>query len=307
MPETPASRTGAGLGFALAAYGLWGGMPLFFLALLPSGPVEIVAWRILLALVFCAVLLTVTRGWGRLVAIVRDRRTTLTLGIAGALVAVNWLVYVFASTTGHVVESAMGYFITPIVSVLLGVTVLGERLRPLQWASVGISAIAVLVIAINYGQFPWIAILLALSFGGYGLVKKRVAGTVDAVSGLALETAWLAPVAGIAVLVLAGTTGITMGGISTAHTLLLLSAGAVTAVPLLLFASATRRLSLTYVGFTQYLTPILQFLVGVFLLHEAMPTARWIGFGLIWVALVVLTIDLLMAGRRSRTAEAVPA
>ena len=303
MPETSSTaerRTGPGLAFAISAYGLWGFLPAFFLLLQPSGAIEIVAWRIVLSLVFCALLLTVTRGWPKLIAVLRDRRTTLTIGAAGILILINWLVYVFATLSGHVVEASLGYFTNPIVTVLLGVFVLREKLRPLQWASIGISAIAVLVLALNYGSFPWIALALAFSFGFYGLIKKQVGGRVDAVSGLTLETAWLAPAATIALVVMGFSGAITLGTVSLTHTLLLLSAGIVTAVPLLLFAAGARRLPLTYMGLTQYLAPILQFLFGVFLLHEEMPQARWIGFALVWVALIVLTIDMFTANRPPR-------
>ncbi|CAN5339902.1 EamA family transporter RarD [soil metagenome] len=296
----PAAGLGAGLGFAFAAYGWWGGMPIFFLLLEPSGPIEIVAWRVVLTLVVCVVLMTVTNGWRRLVAVVRDPRSTVTLGIGGALICVNWLVYVYASVNGHVVEAAMGYFINPIVTVLLGVVVLREKLRALQWVSIAVSVVAVIVLVIGYGQFPWIAIVLALSFGSYGLVKKRVASNVDSLSGLAIETAWLAPIACIALIVIAATGGLTMGRLGGGHTALLLSAGVVTAVPLLLFASAARRLPLAYVGLTQYVTPILQFIIGVVFLHEAMPAARLVGFAIVWLALILLTVDLLRASRRPR-------
>ena len=303
MPESPSTaerRTGPGLAFAITAYGLWGFLPAFFLLLQPSGAIEIVAWRIVLSLVFCVLLLTVTRGWSKLIAVLRDRRTTLTIGAAGILILINWLVYVFATLSGHVVEASLGYFTNPIVTVLLGVFVLREKLRPLQWASIGISAVAVLVLALNYGSFPWIALALAFSFGFYGLIKKQVGSRVDAVSGLTLETAWLAPAATIALVVMGFSGVITLGTVSLTHTLLLLSAGIVTAVPLLLFAAGARRLPLTYMGLTQYLAPILQFLFGVFLLHEEMPQARWIGFALVWVALIVLTIDMFTANRPPR-------
>ena len=303
----PQRQTGPGLAFAISAYGLWGLLPVFFLLLAPSGAVEIVAWRIVLSLVFCVLLITVTRGWPRFIALLRDRRTVLIVGAAGALILVNWLVYVFATLGGHVVEASLGYFTNPIVTVLLGVFVLRERLRPLQWASIGISALAVIVLAVNYGAVPWIALALAFSFGTYGLIKKQVGGRVDALSGLTLETAWLAPAASIALVVIGASGALTIGTIGTAHTILLLSAGVLTAVPLLLFASGARRLPLTYMGLTQYLAPILQFLIGVLVLHEDMPAARWIGFGLVWLALIVLTIDMFAAGRSSRRASAVAA
>jgi chloramphenicol-sensitive protein RarD len=306
-PTTVPESLGRGLAFGLGAYGLWGVLPIFFLLLAPTGSVEVVAWRVLFSLVFCALLLTVTRGWGRFATILRDRRTTLTLGLAGVLILVNWLVFITAALSGHVVEASLGYFTNPIVTVLLGVFFLREKLRPLQWTAIGISALAVVVIATNYGQFPWIALALAFSFGLYGLVKKRVGGTVDAISGLAIETLWLAPIAMGMVVVVGVTAGLTIGTISPAHTLLLVTTGVVTAVPLLFFASAARRLPLVYLGLTQYLAPILQFLFGVFVLGEDMPPARWAGFAIVWVALIVLTIDMLSSNRATRRQSLVAA
>ena len=303
MPSAPLEkRTAVGLAFAIGAYGLWGFLPLYFTVLAPAGAIEIVAWRILLSLVFCALLLTVTRGWGAFLVIVRDRRTMLIMGAAGAFILVNWVVYVFATVTERVVEASLGYFTNPIVTVLLGVLVLREKLRPLQWTAIGVSVVAVLVLAVNYGQFPWIALALAFSFGLYGFIKKQVGGRVDAISGLTIETAWLAPLAGIAVGVLAANGELAMGAHGALHTSLLLAAGVVTAVPLLLFASAARRLPLVYLGLSQYLAPVTQFLIGVFLFHEEMPLARWLGFALVWVALIVLTIDMLGSNRSSRRA-----
>ena len=299
-------KTAVGLTFAIAAYGLWGFLPLYFSVLAPAGAIEIVAWRILLSLVFCALLLTITRGWGAFLVIVRDRRTMLIMGAAGIFILVNWLVYVFATLTDHVVEASLGYFTNPIVTVLLGVIVLREKLRPLQWAAISISAIAVLVLAVNYGQFPWIALALAFSFGFYGFIKKQVGGRVDAISGLTIETAWLAPLAGIVVGVLAANGELVMGSEGAVHTSLLLAAGVITAVPLLLFAAAARRLPLVYLGLSQYLAPVTQFLIGVFLFHEKMPLARWLGFALVWVALIVLTIDMLRSNRLARRASLEP-
>ena len=293
---------GRGLLFGIAAYTLWGVLPLFFLLLRPASAVEIVAWRIVLSLLFCVLLLTVTRGWPALAVILRDRRTTLILGAAGGLILINWLVYIYATLSGHVVEAALGYFTNPIVTVLLGVFVLRERLRALQWGAIGVTAVAVLVLALNYGQFPFIALALAFSFGVYGLLKKQVGGRVDAISGLTIETAWLSVPATVALVVL-GTGGLlTIGTVSTLQTVALLCAGVVTAVPLLFFASAARRLPLTYLGLTQYLAPILQFLIGVFVLQESMPAARWWGFGLVWIALVILTIDMFRAQKSTQSA-----
>jgi chloramphenicol-sensitive protein RarD len=305
---SPARSTqGAGLGFAVAAYGLWGLLPLYFIALEPTGPIEIVAWRIVLSLVFCFVLIAVIRGWKSFTRTLRDRRAMLLLGAAGGLIVVNWLTYVLATLAGQVVEAALGYFLNPIVTVLLGVLVLRERLRPAQWAAIGISAIAALVLAIGYGSVPLIALTLAFSFGFYGFVKKKVGPNVDAIVGLTMETAWLTPFALVALGVVAATSGLTLGAAGPVHLVLLLSAGIITAVPLLFFAAAARRLPLTLIGLTQYLAPLIQFILGVAVLGEAMPTERWIGFALVWVALIVLTIDMFFAGRSPRRASLEPA
>jgi chloramphenicol-sensitive protein RarD len=301
-----ASRQRSGILSAFLAYALWGVLPLYFLLLAPSGPIEIVAWRVLFSLVFCAVIITVTRKWPALVAILRQGRVLLLLGLAAVLIFVNWQVYVFATLSGHVVEAALGYFINPIVTILLGVVLLRERMRALQWVAVGVSVVAVLVLAINYGAFPWISLALAFSFGLYGLVKKRVGGTVDALSGLTIETAWLVPLAIVELVIVGVMGGVTFGTISTAHTIALLCAGVVTATPLLLFAAAARRLTLVHLGLVQYISPVIQFVIGAFVLHEAMPAGRWIGFALVWVALIVLSIDLLVTGRAVRRASPLP-
>jgi len=290
----------SGLGFAVSAYVLWGAMPIVFFSLKESGVIEIVAWRIVLSLVFCAALLLVTRGYVRVLVIIRDRKTFWSLGLAGVLVVINWLIYVYASLNGHIVEASLGYFTNPIVTVLLGVIILRERLRPLQWVALGISALAVLVLAIGYGSFPWIALGLAFSFGLYGLVKKSVGPKADALGGLAVETAFLTPIAIVALLVLSANGLLTVGTVGTGHTVLTLFLGAITAIPLILFAAAARRLPLTYMGLAQYLAPILQLVVGVFIFHEAMPPERWLGFAIVWVALAILTFDLFRHSSRTR-------
>jgi chloramphenicol-sensitive protein RarD len=289
--------------FSLGSYVLWGFLPLYFLVLAPTGPFEIVAYRILFSLVFCAVLLTVTRGWGRLAALVRQPGILLTMAVAGVLIYVNWQVFVVAVTSGHVVEGALGYFINPVFTVLLGVVLLRERLRPAQWVAVGISAIAIVIIAVGYGTFPWIAIALTLSFGLYGFIKKRVGGHVDAVSGLTLETAWLTPVAVVQLILVAASSGLTFTAGGPGHSVLIVLVGVATGLPLLLFAAAASRLPLIAIGLTQYLTPALQFIFGVVFLGETMSTTRWVGFVLVWVALIVLTVDLIRAARGQRRAS----
>lgn len=298
----PGAVSASGLGYAVGSYALWGFLPLLFVAAAPIGPIELVAWRIVLSLVFCVILITVTRGWAALGAILRDRRSMLLLLAASLFILVNWLVFVFAALSGHVIEGALGYFINPIVTVLLGVVLLRERMRPLQWAAVGLSAIAVVVLAVNYGAVPWIALLLAFSFGFYGLMKRLVGPKVDAVSGLTIETGYLFVPAGIALIVIWVGGGLVIGTVNVWHTILVLSVGIATAVPLLLFAAGARRLPLVYLGLTQYLSPVLQLLVGVFVLREPMPPARWIGFAIVWLALILLTTDMFWHGTRQRAA-----
>lgn len=297
-PQERERRLGAV--YAFSAYLLWGFLPLYFLTLAPTGPWEVVALRILFSLVFCAILLTVTKTWAKLRAIFRDKRTILLTMLAGILIYINWQVFLVATLTGHIVETALGYFINPIVTILLGVIVLHERLRPLQWTAIGLVAVAVAIIVIGYGAFPWMALTLAASFGVYGLVKKQIGPKVDAVSGLTLESLWLVPIAVAQLIAVAATTGITLGNVSVEHTFLLAMAGVVTAVPLLFFAAGTRRTSLTVVGILQFIAPIMQLSTGVWIKHEPMPLERWIGFGVVWIALALFIVDSVMAMRRSR-------
>ncbi|MDZ5145854.1 EamA family transporter RarD [Microbacterium testaceum] len=298
--SAPTGGTTRGALYALGAYLLWGVLPIYFLQLKPTGPFEVVAWRIILAFAFCLLLLTVLRMWRPFLAIVRQPRLMGLTAVAGVLIYVNWQTYLFGALTDRVIETSLGYFINPIVTVLLGVIVLRERLRLVPWIAIGLAVVAVAVIVIGYGAFPWIALTLAFSFGFYGLVKKQIGPAVDAVSGLTLESLWLLPVAAIQLIFVANLTGITLGTAGTLHTVLLLSAGAVTAVPLLLFASGARRVPLTVIGLLQFVAPIIQFAIGVWVLHEPMTVERWIGFALVWAALAILSVDSVIASRRHR-------
>lgn len=291
--------TTAGIIFGIGAYGLWGLMPLYFFLLQPAGAVEIVANRVLWSLIFCVLLITITRSWRVLGAAFRNRTVIFPLIIAAVLIAVNWLTYVYGVTTGQAVEASLGYFINPLVSVLLGVVVLKEKLRPLQWAAVGIGFIAVGVLTVSYGKLPWIALTLALSFGLYGFVKKRVGPRADAITSLTVETIVLAPVAGVAMIVLALTGTATLAVHGAAHFWLLAASGIITAVPLLFFGASARRLPMTTIGLLQYFAPVLQFSVALAVFHEPMTTDRWIGFGVVWLALLVLTVDMLLATRKN--------
>ena len=289
----------AGLAQGVGAYFLWGLLPLYFPLLEPAGPVEIIAHRVVWSLGFCLLLLGCTGGLSSLRAAVTDRRTLTRLGAAGVLVTTNWLVYVYGVLTGHTVDGALGYYINPLVTVALAVVVLGERLRRMQWVALSLGAAAVVVITVGMGRLPWISLTLALTFGLYGLVKNRVGRTVGAVTSLTVETATMAPLALGYLWFLVADERLTLarGGW---HAAALVSLGVVTAVPLLLFGGAARRLPLSVIGMLQYLAPTLQFLVALLVFGEEMPAARWVGFALVWAALVVLTVDGLRAGRQPR-------
>lgn len=303
------SQVQRGTLYGAAAYLLWGVFPLYFPLLEPSAPLEILVHRVVWTLVVCVVVLTVLRGWDQVADVVRSPRRLLLLGVASVLIAVNWGVYIYGVNSGQVVETSLGYFVNPIVTVLLGVLVLRERLRRLQWAAVTVGAIAVAVLAVDYGRLPWIALTLAFSFGLYGLLKNRVGRGVGALTSLSVEAALLTPLALAGIVFFEATGRGTFTQEAPGHAAMLVVTGLVTAVPLLFFASAARRVPLTTIGLLQYLAPVLQFALGVFVLSEPMPASRWFGFALVWVALLMLTLDLLRTARSrqrlSRSAEAV--
>lgn len=305
-PAAPAPEklSRSGLLYAFGAYGLWGLFPLYFLTLEPATPFEVVGYRILFSLIFCMFLIAVSRKWRQLVVILKQRKLMLTLGVAAVLIYINWQVFILAVLSNQIVESSLGYFINPIVTVVLGVIVLREKLRTMQWVAVGISFFAVIVLTVSYGAIPWISLTLAASFGLYGLIKKRTGVSVDAISGLTIETMWMTPVAIIQLMIVSNLVGLSFFGYGLTHTLLLASAGVVTAVPLIMFGAGARRLPLTAIGLIQYSTPVFSFLMAVFVLHEPMPPVRWVGFFIIWVALIVLTTDMLRHGKANRLARA---
>jgi chloramphenicol-sensitive protein RarD len=282
-----------GLLSAAAAYGLWGLLPLYFVALAPSGALEIVGWRIALSLIFCVLILLGLRRLKLTIGILRTRAMLGWSALAACFILINWSVYVYASLNAFIVEAALGYFINPLVTVGLGVLVLKEKLRPLQWTALGLALVAVVFLAIGYGSFPTIALTLAFSFGFYGFVKNRMGPGIKAIDSLTLETIWLTPLAlGLLIWVALGP-GLSLGTLGPWHTALLLSAGAVTSIPLLFFGAAVRRLPLSVLGLMQYLAPIMQFLFGAVVMAEDMPVERWIGFGIVWGALILLTVDAL--------------
>jgi chloramphenicol-sensitive protein RarD len=280
----------------VCAYVLWGFFPLYFKHLLPAGPIEILSHRIVWSLLCIAVIITVLRRWRAVAALRRQPGKVGFMVLAAALIAVNWAIYIYAVNSGRVVETALGYFITPLVVILLGVGVLRERLRAGQWAAVAVGTVAVAVLTVDYGRLPWIALVLAGSFSLYGLVKKRVG--LPPADGLLLESGVLALPAMIYLLTLGSRSTFTADGPT--HTFLLLISGVATVFPLLMFAGAANRIPLYGIGMVQYIAPLLQFGLGVFLFHEPMPAARWIGFGLIWLALAVFSVDALGQRRLQR-------
>nr|WP_318839285.1 EamA family transporter RarD [Actinomadura montaniterrae] len=288
-----------GMAYGVAAYVLWGLFPLYWPLLKPAGALEILAHRIMWSLVAVAVVLAAARNWGWIRALT-VRKAGL-LAAAALVITANWGTYIYAVNSGHTIEAALGYFINPLISVVFGVVIFRERLRAGQWAAVGLGAAAVVVLTADYGRLPWIALVLAFSFGTYGLLKKFA--SMPSAESLAVETAVMFVPALVSVLVLAGRGDAAFGHHGAGHAALLAGAGIVTAIPLMLFNAAAIRLPMSAIGMLQYLAPVLQFLIGLLVQGEEMPPSRWAGFLLVWLALVALTWDGVRAGRRARVPE----
>jgi chloramphenicol-sensitive protein RarD len=284
-----------GLSLGVAAYVMWGLFPLYWPLLEPAGALEILAHRVLWSMVTMGALVLLTRRTAQLRALVRDRRTFTLLAVAAAVITLNWATFIYGVNSGRVVETSLGYFVNPLVTVLMGVLVLGERLRRLQWVALGVALVAVVVLTVDYGRPPWVALVLALSFGTYGLAKKQAG--VGAVESLTLETMLIAPFAAAYVVVLVARGDSTFGS-SPSHALLIMSSGIVTAVPLICFGAAATRVSMVTLGLLQYLAPVLQFATGLLYFHESMPAGRWAGFALVWVALAMFTYEAAAYRRR---------
>lgn len=293
-----------GIVYAAGAYILWGLLPLYWKALHDVPSTQIVAHRLVWSLVFVGLALTLRRNWGWLGKAIRQPRVLLTFALSGALLTVNWLVYIWGVNAGFIVETSLGYFINPLVNVLLGFLILKERLRPAQWAALGVALAGVLYLTFSYGAFPWIALTLAFSFGIYGLIRKTAA--LNSAEGLFVETAvFFLPALGF--LLLQESRGVgALGHLDATTTLLLIGAGAATSIPLILFAAGARRITLTTLGLLQYVAPTLQFLIGVVIYHEPFGAGRLVGFGLIWLALVLYTAESLIVHRRKAALAATP-
>jgi chloramphenicol-sensitive protein RarD len=290
-----------GLAYGVAAYLLWGLFPLYFPLLEPAGAVEILAHRVAWSLATMLLILVLSRRLPQFRALFGRHRARNLLTLAAVVIAVNWGTYIWGVNNHRVVETSLGYFINPLVTVLMGVLILRERLRRWQWVALGIAAIAVVGLTVDYGHPPWVALTLAFSFGTYGLAKKQAG--VEAVESLTFETLVLAPVALGYLIWLGDSGGFTAHGLG--HAALLASTGVVTAIPLLCFGAAAIRVPMTTLGLLQYLAPVLQFLLGVTVLDEHMSPMRWVGFGLVWVALVLFTVEAARFRRRQLVLAAV--
>ncbi|CQR62495.1 Protein rarD [Streptomyces leeuwenhoekii] len=289
-----------GLLNGFAAYGMWGLVPLFWPLLKPAGAVEILAHRMVWSLALVAVALLCIRRWAWAGELLRQPRKLALITVAAAVITVNWGVYIWAVNSGHVVEASLGYFINPLVTIAMGVLLLKERLRPLQWVAVGVGFAAVVVLTVGYGRPPWISLVLAFSFATYGLVKKKV--NLGGVESLAAETAiqFLPALGYLLWLSAQGDSTFTSEG--PGHAALLAATGLVTALPLVCFGAAAIRVPLSTLGLLQYLAPVFQFLLGILYFHEAMPPERWAGFALVWLALALLTWNALRTAHRSARA-----
>jgi chloramphenicol-sensitive protein RarD len=279
-----------GLTFGAGAYLIWGSFPLLIQLSKFASPFETVVWRVVFGFLFAALLVTITKTWGQIMALVKTPKKLVWVAVAAIFIFINWQVYVVAVVTGNVIETSLGYFINPLVTVMFAVILLKEKLRRMQWVALSVGFIAVVVLTIDYGRPPWIAIILALSFGTYSLAKNRVGRNIGALQSFTIESATVLPIAIIQLIVVAslGPVMLLSGPMEAA---VLVGFGVMTAVPLILFGAAASRIPLSMIGFIQYLTPILQFSAGYFILGEEMPPVRWIGFGLVWVSLAILTAD----------------
>ena len=285
------SVSASGLGYGLAAYFLWGSFPIIIQFAKFATAFEIVVWRVVFGFLFAAALITITGTWKQIWSLAKSPKKLGWIAVAAFFIFINWEVYVYGVVSENVIEASLGYFINPLVTVMFAVVILKEKLRPRQWLALGVGLIAVIVLTVDYGRPPWIAITLALSFGTYSLAKNKVGKNVGALQSFTIESAMVLPVAIIQLAVVASFGPVMiLAGPSQAS--VLIGYGILTAVPLILFGAAARRLPLAMMGFIQYLTPLLQFGTGYFLLGEEMPPARWIGFGLIWVSLIILSSDL---------------
>lgn len=292
------TNTAKGLTYGLTAYLIWGSFPIIISLLSFASAMEVVVWRVAFGFLAAVVLITLNRSWGSVRSVLSSRSSLVWILVSAVFIMVNWQAYVIGIASGHVVESSLGYFINPLVTIVLAVVFLGERLRFWQWFAVGLAFVAVVILTFDYGRPPWIALILAGSFGIYGLAKNKIGGKVSALNSFAFESGFLLPVALVELLlVLPG--GIQFGAAGFWGSFGLVAFGVMTAIPLILFGSAAKHLPLSWIGFMQFLTPIIQFSLGLFYFGETMPLARWFGFGLVWLALAFLSFDMAKHRQKS--------
>ncbi len=282
-----------GIGYGLSAYLIWGSFPLVIAMLSFADPFEIVVWRVIFGFAFGLAVILLTRKFSEYLSVFKQPKQLLWISLAAVVIYINWQVYVYAVADNHVLEASLGYFINPLVTIALATIFLKEKLNVLQWIAVALGGVAVLILTFNYGQPPVIALTLALSFGIYGLAKNRLGGKVSALNSFTVETTLLLPLGIVQLVVLAGMMQIQFGHAGLLPSLGLAAYGVLTAIPLLLFGAAAKRVPLSYIGFMQYLTPTLQFLIGLLVFQEPMPAARWLGFAMVWFALSILSFDAL--------------
>ena len=290
-----------GFVLATAAFAMWGLFPLFWPLLEPAGATEILAHRVFWSVVVTGSLLVLARRSGSLTAIWRRPRVRIAMTIAGIVICFNWGTYIWGVNNGHVVDTSLGYYINPLVTVLMGVFFLRERLRPIQWAALTLAGAAVVVLSLHVGHPPWISLILAFSFGTYGLVKKQAA--VGPIEGLTWEGLVLVPIALAYMAWLSSSHQATAWTSGAAHLALLSLTGIITAAPLLCFAGAANRISLTSLGLLQYLAPTIQLAIGVMLFNEPMGAQRWVGFSMVWVALAIFTFESIAHRRATIRSE----
>jgi chloramphenicol-sensitive protein RarD len=290
------SESSVGLLYGLSAYLIWGSFPLIIAAASFADPFEVVVWRVVFGFIFAALLVSIVGGWKEILQIVKSAQRLKWVAVASLMIYINWVVYVVAVATGNVIESSLGYFINPLVTVLFAVLLLKEKLRPMQWVALGTGAFAVIVLTLDYGRLPFIAIALAVSFGIYSLAKNRVGKKIPALQSFTIESGLVVPVALVQLWLVSQSAQIMLFS-GFVETSILVGFGILTAIPLILFGAAASRVPLSTIGFIQYLTPTIQFSIGFFVFGEPMPTVRWVGFALVWVSLAILTFDALKRKR----------
>ena len=292
------SQAATGLMFGVSAYLIWGSFPLIITASAFANPLETVVWRVVFGFLFAALLVSLTKAWKPIIELIRSPKRLRWVAVAALFIFINWETYVIAVVTGNTIETSLGYFINPLITILFAVVFLKERLRSLQWVALGLGLVAVIILTFDYGRPPWIALILALSFAIYSLSKNKVGKSVPALQSFTIESGIVLPVVLIQLAVV-GSMGPIMLFTGAFEATVLIGFGILTAIPLILFGAAASRIPLSSIGFIQYLTPTLQFLIAYFILEEPMPTVRWIGFGLVWFSLAVLTFDAVNSRRGS--------